>query len=184
MSLLIERHKNLIAGVLSCFDRGIITGTLADIAHAEAMVRHLNAHHTRSQGTRIRHHMGPASIKLYDKAGIMARVACTANNVSFFKHHREVAQPDGGRVWKLAPLRKTIYSLRVLRKPMHAANERDLAFNTTLDNPAARLKAIDKIVKPARPKDRSYRGFNLFLTIARGEWAISSFRAIRGIVDP
>jgi hypothetical protein len=68
---------------------------------------------------------------------------------------------------------------------MHAANERYLAFIATLDNPDAGLKAIDKMAKPARHKDRSYRGFNLFLgedlnlflTIARGEWAISGFRA-------
>jgi hypothetical protein len=55
-----------------------------------------NDFHTRIQGTRIRHHMGPVSIKLYDKAGIMARVECTANDVSFFKHYREVEQHDGG----------------------------------------------------------------------------------------
>ena len=55
--------------------------------------RHLARHHTlnarkqgeignnfstRIQGTRIRHHMGPASLKLYDKAGLIARVECTA----------------------------------------------------------------------------------------------------------
>jgi hypothetical protein len=153
MSLLIKRHKNLIAGVLSCFDRGIITGTLADIAHAEAMVRHLNAHHTRSQGTRIRHHMGPASIKLYDKAGIMARVACTANDVSFSKHHREVAQRDGGRVWKLAPLRKTIYSLRVLRKPMHAANERYLPSTPRSTTPPPGSRPLTK--SPNLPAPRT-----------------------------
>jgi hypothetical protein len=61
---------------------------------------------TRIQGTRIRHHMGPASIKLYDKAGIIARVECTANDVSFFKHHRYVEQRNGETVFKLAPLRK------------------------------------------------------------------------------
>jgi DNA-binding transcriptional ArsR family regulator len=88
-----------------------------------------------------------------------------------------VAQRDGGRVWKLAPLRKNLSSLRVLRRLMHAANERYLAFIATLDNPDAGLKAIDKMAKPARHKDRSYRGFNLFLTLARGEWAISGFRA-------
>ena len=37
---------------------------------------------TRIQGTRIRHHMGPASIKLYDKAGLIARVECTVNDVT------------------------------------------------------------------------------------------------------
>ena len=32
---------------------------------------------TRIQGTRIRHHMGPASLKLYDKFALIARVECT-----------------------------------------------------------------------------------------------------------
>jgi hypothetical protein len=44
MNPFIERHRDQIAGVLSCFDRVIVTGTLPDIAHAEAMVRHLNRH--------------------------------------------------------------------------------------------------------------------------------------------
>jgi hypothetical protein len=47
MNPFVERHRDQITGVLSCFDRVIITGTLPDIAHAEAMVRHLNTHHTR-----------------------------------------------------------------------------------------------------------------------------------------
>lgn len=43
---------------------------------------------TRIKGTRLRHRMGPASINLYDKAGIMARIEYTTNDVSFFKLHR------------------------------------------------------------------------------------------------
>jgi hypothetical protein len=43
---------------------------------------------TRIQGTRIHNQMGPASIKLYDKAGIMARMECTTNDASFFKFHQ------------------------------------------------------------------------------------------------
>lgn len=141
---------------------------------------------TRIAGTRIRHQMGPAAIKLYDKLGIMARVECTTNDVSFFKTHRMVQQRDGREVWKLAPLRKNIYSLRDLRKVMHAANTRYLAFMATIDNPDAGLKAIDKMSQPARDGNRSYRGFNpflsndydLFLTLARGEWCITGFRAM------
>ncbi len=140
---------------------------------------------TRIQGTRIRHQMGPTSIKLYDKAGIMARVECTTNDPSFFKLHRWVEQRDGWQQWKLAPLRKNIYSLRDLRKLMNAANERYLAFMATIDNPDAGLKVIDKLSGPAKDQGRSFRGFNLFqdkdyrlfLTIARGEWSISGFRA-------
>ena len=141
---------------------------------------------TRIQGTRIRHRMGAVGIKLYDKHGIMARVECTTNDVSFFKTHRVVEQRDGNKVWKLAPLRKNIYSLRDLRKVMHAANERYLAFIAAIDNPDAGLKAIDKVAQPVREDGRSYRGFNLFLsddyhlflTLARGEWCISGFRAV------
>jgi hypothetical protein len=140
---------------------------------------------TRIQGTRIRHHMGPASLKLYDKAGVIARVECTANDVTFFKHHRYVEQRTGERVFKLAPLRKSIYSLDDLRQLMHAANDRYLAFMACLDNPDAAHKALAKMAAPAKVNDRSYRGFDLFLdpdyqlflTLARGEWSISGFRA-------
>jgi len=140
---------------------------------------------TRIQGTGIRHHMGPASLKLYDKAGLIAPVECTANEVTFFKHHRHVEQRNGERVFKLAPLRKSIYSLNELRSLMHAANDRYLAFMACLDNPYAAQKALAKIAAPAIVKGRSFRGFDLFLdpdyrlflTLARGEWAISGFRA-------
>jgi hypothetical protein len=140
---------------------------------------------TRIQGTRIRHHMGPVSIKLYDKAGLMARVECTANDVSFFKHHRYVEQRNGERVFKLAPLRKNIYSLKDLRQLMHAANDRYLAFMACLDNPDAPHKAIAKMAAPSKVNGRSFRGFDLFLepdyrlflNLSRGEWAISGFRA-------
>ncbi len=54
-----------------------------------------NDFHTRIQGTRIRHSMGPTSLKLYDKFGLILRVECTTNHVSFFKHHRWVEQRDG-----------------------------------------------------------------------------------------
>jgi hypothetical protein len=140
---------------------------------------------TRIEGTRIRHHMGPASLKLYDKAGLIARVECTANDISFFKHHRYVEQRNGERVFKLAPLRKSIYSLADLRELMYATNERYLAFMACLDNPDAAQKALAKMAAPAKVNGRSYRGFDLFLdpdyrlflTLARGEWSISGFRA-------
>lgn len=66
---------------------------------------------TRQQGTRIKHHMGPVALKMYDKFARVLRIETTANNVSFFNHHRQVEQADGRRVVKLAPVRKTIYSL-------------------------------------------------------------------------
>jgi hypothetical protein len=43
MMTFIERHAFKILGALSCFDRGVITGTLPDICHAGAMAGHLTA---------------------------------------------------------------------------------------------------------------------------------------------
>ena len=70
---------------------------------------------TRIQGTHIKHHMGPAALKLYDKFGLIARIGCTVNDVAFFQHHRTVEHRDGTREFTLAPVRKSIHSLPFLR---------------------------------------------------------------------
>jgi hypothetical protein len=67
-----------------------------------------NDFHTRIQSTRLRHTMGPTSLKLYDKVSLILRVECTTNDVTFFKHHRWVEHRDGYQTWKLAPLKKSI----------------------------------------------------------------------------
>jgi hypothetical protein len=140
---------------------------------------------TRIQGTRIKHHMGWAAIKLYDKFGLIARVECTANDVSFFQHHRTVEHRDGTREFKLAPLRKSIYSLPVLRELLGAATFRYLDFLAAIEDPRPGLRALEKIATPVHEGERSYRGFNLFhgpdldlfRTILRGEFTISGFQA-------
>jgi hypothetical protein len=96
-----------------------------------------------------------------------------------------VEQRNGERVFKLPPLRKSIYSLGDLRQLMHAAKNRYLAFMACLDNPDAAHKALSKMAAPTKVKGRSFRGFDLFLepdyrlflTLARGEWSISGVRA-------
>ena len=139
----------------------------------------------RIQGTRIKHSMGPASIKMYDKCGLVLRIETTVNDVSFFKHHRIVLHRDGTRSFKLAPLRKAIYSLSPdLKTLLEACNRRYLAFLSQLDDPAPALKALDKITASVAVKGRTYRGFNFFLpddrslfeTILRGEYHISGMR--------
>jgi hypothetical protein len=143
-----------------------------------------NDFNTRIEGTRIRHHMGPASIKMYDKSGLVLRIETTANNVSFFKHHRKVEQRDGTNVYKVAPLKKSIYSLHDLRKLLRAANKRYLEFISTIDDPSEGNKAISKICEAKLDSNRSYRGFNFFLStdqrlfeaLLRGEHNIQGFR--------
>jgi hypothetical protein len=143
-----------------------------------------NDFHTRIEGTRIRHHMGPVALKMYDKMGRILRVETTANDVGFFKHHRQVEQRDGKTIWKNAPVRKTIYSLPVLTELMGAANQRYIDFLSSLEDPSAGFKHLDKLGETTHEKERSYRGFNLFdredlklfEIIARGEFLISGFQ--------
>jgi hypothetical protein len=143
-----------------------------------------NDFNTRIQGTRIKHHMGPASIKMYDKHALVLRIETTANDVSFFKHHRRVEHRDGTSSKKIAPVRKTIYSLGVMQDLLGASNHRYLAFLSQLDKPDSGLGQLEKISRPVRRDERSHRGFNLFhsddldlfVAIARGEHRISGFR--------
>ena len=143
-----------------------------------------NDFHTRIQGTRIRHHMGKAAIKMYDKHGIMLRIETTANDVSFFKHYREVVHRDGASTLKFAPMKKTIYSLKDLATLLRGANRRYIEFLAAIDNPANGIKRLDKVSKPVRAGNRTYRGFNLFdpgdlklfTVILRGEFMISGFK--------
>ena len=44
---LVERYGGQIAGVLSCYDRVVITGTLPGLCYADGMTRFLNACGTR-----------------------------------------------------------------------------------------------------------------------------------------
>ena len=117
---------------------------------------------TRIEGTRTGHYVGPASIKMYDKFGIVLRIETTANNVSFFKHHRKVEQRDGTTVYELAPLKKSIYSLGDLQQLLLAANRRYLDFISAIDDPSDGNKLLGKICETRMENDRAYKGFNFF----------------------
>lgn len=143
-----------------------------------------NDFHTRIEGTRIKHHMGPVAIKMYDKQALVLRIETTVNDVTFFKHHRKVEHKDGTSETTLAPMKKTIHSLAPLSDLLLAANRRYLDFVSDLLDPSAGLTRIEKIAETVRKDERTYRGFNLFskddlalfLTLVRGEFQISGLR--------
>ena len=58
-----------------------------------------NRFNTRIEGMRIKHTMGPVSIKMYDKFRLILRIETTVVNVSFFKHYREVEHKNACAVW-------------------------------------------------------------------------------------
>jgi hypothetical protein len=53
---------------------------------------------------------------MYDKFGQTLRIETTTNDVSFFKHHRRVEHRNRPPTRRLAPVKKTIYSLIELRE--------------------------------------------------------------------
>ena len=137
--------------------------------------------HTRVEGTRVKHFMGPASLKLYDKEARVLRIECVSNDVTFFKHHRKVEQRDGTAQYKVAPLKKSIYSLGDPRGLLHAATQRYLAFLGDLEDRSGGIRHLDKITTPVLDgNNRRWRGFNLFsrpdyealLAVLRGEHCI------------
>ena len=99
IELLTERHKEQITGELSCFDRVLLFGTVqAELAaiygnltqtaihtvkpdniatflgrklHAQFEGEAGNRFNIGIEGTRIKHTMGPVSLKLYDKFSLI-----------------------------------------------------------------------------------------------------------------
>ena len=144
-----------------------------------------NRYNIRIEGTRIKHTMGPVSIKLYDKFGLILRIETTVNDVSFFKHYREVEHRDGTKEMKYADMLKTIYSPPALRELLLAANRRYLEFLSAIDDDTAGTGKLNKISRAVEENGRTYRGFNffddddqeLFQALLRGEFNISGFHS-------
>jgi len=144
-----------------------------------------NNYHVRIEGSRIKHSMGKASIKMYDKFGHILRIETTVNDVTFFKHYREVIHHDGSSTQKEASMKKNIYSLKPLRKIVAASNNRYLEFTSAIDDNTIGHKKLEKATEPKTVKERNYKGLNFFskadkkivLTLARGEFNIYGFRS-------
>ena len=143
-----------------------------------------NNYHVRIEGSRIKHTMGSVSIKMYDKFSKILRIETTSNDISFFKHFREVVHSDGSTSYEMAPLKKNIYSLSFLTDNLKASNKRYLEFISAFDNKEVGRKRLEKITESKIDNNRNYKGFNFFsaddlailIAITRGEFNINGFR--------
>ena len=117
---------------------------------------------TRIEGTCIKHRFGKCSIKMYDKHGIVLRIETTANDVSFFKHHRKVEHRQGPSTRELAPVKKSIYSLIDLREILLGCNRRYIAHLSALDDFSAGVRALERVTKPREVDGRTVKGINFF----------------------
>jgi len=142
-----------------------------------------NRFNQRWLGTRIKHQMGPLSIKLYDKFRFILRIETTVNDVSFFQHHRQVHHRDGSTTTRWAPMKKTIHSLPALRDLLFAANHRYLKFISSIATPQVGMKKLHKLAETKTENQHRHKGFNLFSeedtylfrTLLQGEFFVSGF---------
>ena len=132
----------------------------------------------RILGTRIKHHMGDVSIKMYDKFGRVLRIESTCNDVGAFRVKRKVEHKDGSSSEQKAPLKKSIYSLYQLFTIMKAANYRYLEFISSFDDHSGGNSSLAKVTSPVKENERPYRGIHFFSecdlrvleAISRGEY--------------
>jgi hypothetical protein len=142
-----------------------------------------NRFNVRLEGSRIKHQMGPVSIKMYDKFSIVLRIETTVVDVSFFQQYRRVQHRDGSTTTQWAPMKKTIYSLPALQEQLAAANQRYLQFLSAIETPEVGVRKLQKLTQTVTVKQRRYKGFHLlteedaslFRTLLRGEFVIQGF---------
>ena len=141
---------------------------------------------TRIEGRCIKHTLGAASVKVYDKFSRVLRIETTINDVSFFKHYRKVEHKDGRITRELAPLKKTIYSMIDLREILLGCHQRYLAFLSSLDDPSAGERDLQRLSQPRIGADPSVKGLNFFdaaeqtllRTLQLGKFAIHGWRRV------
>jgi hypothetical protein len=139
---------------------------------------------TRIEGRCIKHFMGAAGVKVYDKFSRVLRIETTVNDVSFFKHHRRVEHKGAAATRELAPLKKSIYSLIDLREILLGCNQRYLAFLSSLDDPSAGQRDLQRLSQPRVGTNPSVKGLNFFnsgdqallRTLQHGEFNIRGWR--------
>ncbi len=117
---------------------------------------------TRIEGRCIKHQMGVAGVKVYDKFSRVLRVETTVNDVTFFKHYRKVEHKQGEPSRELAPLKKTIYSLPDLREILLGCNQRYLSFLSSLDDPSSGERDLLRLSRQRVGDAPSVKGLNFF----------------------
>jgi hypothetical protein len=139
----------------------------------------------RDMGLRIKHSLGPVSIKMYDKFAQILRIETTISDISFFQQYRQVRHRDGTTESRWSPMKKTIYSLAPLRDIILAANRRYLGLISTFERRDIGVRQLTKLTEPVTDESHRYKGFNplaeqdtqLFRVLARGEFTLSGLTA-------
>ena len=134
-------------------------------------------------GRRLKHHMGPVTLKLYDKFNIVLRIETTVNRVAFFSQYRQVQHRDGSVSSRHAPMQATIYSLPPLAETLQAVNRRYLKFISAIETPEVGRAKLHRLAETQEQDNHRHKGFNLlteedaalFRLLLSGEFVIHGF---------
>jgi hypothetical protein len=178
-------YEDLIATAIHTVKPANIATFFSQKLHANYEGEMGNNYNIRLEGSRIKHSMGPVSIKMYDKFNKILRIETTVNDVSFFKHYRTVEHRDGTTSQDQASVKKNIFSLSVLSAIMKAANRRYLEFISAIEDNSIGKQKLQKITSSKVENDRTYKGFNFFektdqnvlVHLTSGEFNVSGFRS-------
>src|SRR5713101_8438530 len=102
---------------------------------------------------------------MYDKFALALRLETTTNDVSSFKHHRKVEHRHGPSTRKVAPVKKSIYSLIDLQDILLGCNRRYLDYLSALDDLSAGVRALDRVTRPRSVNGKTVKPINFFSPI-------------------
>lgn len=113
-------------------------------------------------GIRIKHQNRNTIIKIYNKAGSVLRIEITFNKASDLRVVQEVHQKDGQTVKKLAPLKKSIYSMEHYIRFAKDATRRYLDYLNQMDDRSKGASEINQLTERKTENNKHYKGFNPF----------------------
>jgi len=138
---------------------------------------------TRPEGVRIKHWVGPNSIKMYDKHGSVLRIEVTINNPRQFKVRR-LTTLHGKRFMGSVSLRKGVADIPRRVQICGAAIARYLEALSVVGETCPSHRLLDAVSKPVLQAGHRFRPLHpispqeseLFRIICRGEFTLQGFR--------
>lgn len=140
----------------------------------------------RSNGARVKHRLGPNSIKLYDKAydqlGAVLRTEITISQARYFRVYRRTDDPNSALAWR--PMRQSTADMNHRAAVSQAALNRYCCALATVDDTSTLEELTALIERRVRWRGRSVRAIHpfdpddyaLMKAVHRGEFQINGFR--------
>jgi hypothetical protein len=140
----------------------------------------------RSNGARVKHRLGPNSIKIYDKAydelGAVLRAEMTISVPKYFQVYRRTDDPQSKLAWR--PLRQSTADVHLRADVSQKALNRYWCALAAVDDTSTLEELIARVERRVRWNGRSVRAIHpfdpddyaLLQAVNRGEFQINGFR--------